>query len=173
MSPLSQICVVTLTLTFLFSIALGSSGAWVVRGDKLCGYIIAIRQDVPWAYMVAIQPVLEDIRRRFKTDYVRLPSAAEMESLRLVAKAQEVESSYRQEESQTLGLEDNQTTKQVDGSNETRKGQGGLTSRNTSEVPDADVYELPSIIKLPDRILGQDPPVNNEKAPHRMRRISR
>lgn len=165
MSSPSRICIVSLTLTLLFSIALGSSGAWVVRGDKLCGYIVAIRQDVPWAYMVAIQPVLEDIGRRFKTDDVRLPSAAEIESLRLVAKGQEVESSKGQEEIQALDSEDNQPTIKVDGLNETRKGQGGLTSRNTIEVPGALVNELPSMIKLPDRLLGQNPPVNNEKSP--------
>lgn len=71
------------TLTSLY-VAIGSSGAWVVRGDKLCGFIVAIRQDIPWAYMVAIQSVLEDIGRKFKTDDVRLPTAAEIESFNKV-----------------------------------------------------------------------------------------
>ncbi|EXJ60139.1 hypothetical protein A1O7_04291 [Cladophialophora yegresii CBS 114405] len=60
---------------------LGSSGAWVLRGDKLYGYIVAVRQDVPWAYMTAIEPVLEDIRKKLKTEDVRLPRAAEVASL--------------------------------------------------------------------------------------------
>ncbi|KAL8834533.1 MAG: hypothetical protein Q9170_003715 [Blastenia crenularia] len=59
---------------------LGTSGAWVVSGGKLCGYIIAIRQDIPWAYMVAIEPVFEDIRRRLDTEEVRLPFANELGS---------------------------------------------------------------------------------------------
>ena len=52
----------------------------MILGDKLCGYIVAIRQDIPWAYMVAIEPILEDIGRKLGTDDVRLPTAVEIES---------------------------------------------------------------------------------------------
>ncbi|KAL8664658.1 MAG: hypothetical protein Q9202_002928 [Teloschistes flavicans] len=58
----------------------GNSGAWVVLEGKLCGYVVAVRQDLPWAYMVPIEPILEDIKRTLKTDDVRLPTAAEIES---------------------------------------------------------------------------------------------
>ncbi|KAL8626214.1 hypothetical protein Q9189_008101, partial [Teloschistes chrysophthalmus] len=58
----------------------GSSGAWVVLEEKLCGYVVAIRQDLPWAYMVAIEPVIKDIKRTLKTSDVRLPTAGEIES---------------------------------------------------------------------------------------------
>ena len=61
--------------------ALGSSGAWVTLGDKICGYIVAIRRDIPWAYMIAIEPTLKDIGRIFRTNDVRLPKIAEAESL--------------------------------------------------------------------------------------------
>ncbi|KAL9580303.1 MAG: hypothetical protein Q9212_004573 [Teloschistes hypoglaucus] len=57
----------------------GISGAWVLLKGDLCGYVVAIRQDLPWAYMVAIEPVLEDIKRTLKTGDVRLPTAAEIE----------------------------------------------------------------------------------------------
>ncbi|KAL8823055.1 MAG: hypothetical protein Q9191_006225 [Dirinaria sp. TL-2023a] len=67
--------------------ALGSSGAWVLLGAKLCGYVIAVRQDIPWAYMVAIEPVMRDIGRMFKTDDVRLPTATEIRSLTASSKA--------------------------------------------------------------------------------------
>jgi hypothetical protein len=70
-------------LTSLYK-ALGSSGVWVVLGDQLCGFIVAIRQDVPWAYMVPIEPILEDIKQKFRTADVRLPRRDEIESLALL-----------------------------------------------------------------------------------------
>ena len=45
--------------------------------DKLCGHIIAVREDIPWAYMVAIQPIFDDIRLRLNTTDVRLPTQYE------------------------------------------------------------------------------------------------
>ncbi|KAL8875045.1 MAG: hypothetical protein Q9198_006544, partial [Flavoplaca austrocitrina] len=57
--------------------ALGSSGGWVTLDNKLCGHIIAVREDVPWAYMIAIRPIFDDIRLRLKTDDVRLPTDGE------------------------------------------------------------------------------------------------
>ncbi|KAL9035371.1 MAG: hypothetical protein Q9180_004898 [Flavoplaca navasiana] len=59
---------------------LGSSGAWVVSGNKLCGHIIAIREDVPWAYMMAIEPIFDNIRLELGVDDVRLPTIAEINS---------------------------------------------------------------------------------------------
>ncbi|KAF7511176.1 hypothetical protein GJ744_005073 [Endocarpon pusillum] len=41
----------------------GSSGSWVVAGNKLCGHIIAVRENVPWAYMMPVGPIFEDIKR--------------------------------------------------------------------------------------------------------------
>ncbi|KAL8653591.1 MAG: hypothetical protein Q9226_003785 [Calogaya cf. arnoldii] len=58
---------------------LGSSGAWVTLEDKLCGHIIAVRQDLPWAYMLAIEPMFDDIKMVLGTDDVRLPTNAEVQ----------------------------------------------------------------------------------------------
>ncbi|KAL8791249.1 MAG: hypothetical protein Q9213_000206 [Squamulea squamosa] len=74
-------------ITLEHVLPLGNSGAWVTLGDRLCGYIIAVRQDVPWAYMVPIEPVLEDIKREFGTDDVRLPAATESESIAVASKS--------------------------------------------------------------------------------------
>ncbi|KAL8928296.1 MAG: hypothetical protein Q9172_000980 [Xanthocarpia lactea] len=59
------------------ALPLGSSGAWVTLGNKLCGHIIAVRQDVPWAYMMAIRPIFDDIRSRLSIDDVWLPTIRE------------------------------------------------------------------------------------------------
>lgn len=45
----------------------------------MCGYIVAVRWDNPWAYMVAIEPVLDDIKRMCETEDVRLPTALEVQ----------------------------------------------------------------------------------------------
>ena len=45
--------------------------------DKLCGHIIAVREDIPWAYMIAIRPIFDDIRLRLNTTDVRLPTKGE------------------------------------------------------------------------------------------------
>jgi hypothetical protein len=37
------------------------SGSWVVRNEKLCGYIIAVQDGSPWMYMLPIEGVFEDI----------------------------------------------------------------------------------------------------------------
>ncbi|KAL8848300.1 MAG: hypothetical protein Q9221_006654 [Calogaya cf. arnoldii] len=58
---------------------LGSSGAWVTLEDKLCGHIIAVRQDLPWAYMLAIELMFDDIKLGLGTDDVRLPTNAEVQ----------------------------------------------------------------------------------------------
>jgi hypothetical protein len=41
----------------------GDSGSWVVRDDRLCGYIFSRVVDSFWAYMLPIEPILEDIRQ--------------------------------------------------------------------------------------------------------------
>ncbi|KAI4122715.1 MAG: hypothetical protein LQ338_005664, partial [Usnochroma carphineum] len=61
---------------------LGSSGAW----------------DVPWAYMVAIEPVLKDIRRKLKTDDVRLLTAIEMDRLAASSKMASMKLSHELDE---------------------------------------------------------------------------
>jgi hypothetical protein len=58
-------------------LARGSSGAWVVQGNKLCGHIVASRPDLPWAYMVPIGPVVNDIKAKFNTSEVRFLTHAE------------------------------------------------------------------------------------------------
>lgn len=52
----------------------------MILGEELCGFIVAIRQDVPWAYMMPIEPILEDIKQKFRTADVRLPKRGEIES---------------------------------------------------------------------------------------------
>lgn len=57
----------------LYRVALGSSGSWVVMDNMLCGFVIATRMDVPWAYMMPIGPVLEDMKRSLGTNNIKLP----------------------------------------------------------------------------------------------------
>jgi hypothetical protein len=42
-------------------IGLGASGSWVVQGSYLCGYIVAIQEDSPKAYMLPIEDVFPTI----------------------------------------------------------------------------------------------------------------
>jgi hypothetical protein len=58
-------------------LAPGSSGAFVILDRYVCGFIIASRQDVPWAYMVLIHPVLKDIKKVLKAHHVGFPLAPE------------------------------------------------------------------------------------------------
>jgi hypothetical protein len=37
------------------------SGSWVIRDEKLCGYIIAVQDGSPWVYMLPIEGVFDDI----------------------------------------------------------------------------------------------------------------
>jgi hypothetical protein len=55
----------------------------VVLDGQLCGFIIAVQIDIPWAYMVPIGPVREDIARVFhiQVEDVRLPTASEISDL--------------------------------------------------------------------------------------------
>ena len=57
----------------LYCSALGRSGAWVVLGDKLCGHIVAVREDVPWAYILPIGHIIDDIKHMLNTNDVKLP----------------------------------------------------------------------------------------------------
>ena len=85
-------------------VALGSSGTWVILGNKLCGYIIAIRQDIPWAYMVPIEPALADIKRNLKTNDVRLPTFAEISSLSVISR-RSTEATSGADSRQSLGTQ--------------------------------------------------------------------
>ncbi|ERF73920.1 hypothetical protein EPUS_05343 [Endocarpon pusillum Z07020] len=62
----------------------GSSGSWVVAGNRLCGHIIAVRENVPWAYMMPIGPIFEDIKRATGAREVGLfsPLSAQQEQSR-------------------------------------------------------------------------------------------
>jgi hypothetical protein len=42
---------------------------------------VAIREDIPWAYMAPIGPILEDIKSKLGTTDVRLPRRGEIETL--------------------------------------------------------------------------------------------
>lgn len=149
-------------LTWIFSIALGSSGAWVVREDKLCGYIVAIRQDVPWAYMVAIQPVLEDIGRKFKTDNVRLPTVVDIESFRIISQNKQPTWSNEQEGTQAFEIESNHHTIPTSGLKDIRKAQNESASRYLSEDIDETQNESLSMIARTGSIPAQNRSVNEK-----------
>ncbi|KAF7508514.1 hypothetical protein GJ744_009227 [Endocarpon pusillum] len=61
---------------------LGSSGTWVLLGDRVCGFIVAVREDLPWAYMIPMAAALDDIKRKLGTNDVCIPKAHEIESSR-------------------------------------------------------------------------------------------
>ncbi|MCJ1311416.1 hypothetical protein MMC25_005087 [Agyrium rufum] len=48
----------------------GDSGSWVIQENKVCGHIIAARQDFPVAYMIPMHHILEDIKRNRKATNV-------------------------------------------------------------------------------------------------------
>lgn len=60
----------------------GDSGSWVIKDGRLCGYIIAGRPGLKWAYMISIEDVFADIKKTFSAGQVRLPRAPENCSLR-------------------------------------------------------------------------------------------
>ena len=53
----------------------------MVRQGELCGFIVATRQDVPWAYMTPIIPILKDIKRNLGVKDIRLPAKNELRYL--------------------------------------------------------------------------------------------
>jgi hypothetical protein len=55
----------------------------VILDGQLCGFIVAVQIDIPWAYMIPIGPVREDIARVFhiRVEDVRLPTASEISDL--------------------------------------------------------------------------------------------
>ncbi|KAL8715346.1 MAG: hypothetical protein Q9225_006385 [Loekoesia sp. 1 TL-2023] len=134
-------------ITLEHVLPLGSSGAWVILEDRLCGYIIAVRQDIPWAYMVAIEPVLEEIRRKLDTDDVRLPTAGDIESLAIASEVSVTElPDEEQEEIPALSPEVNQLS---------------MPSEGSKRLREFDLAELPSTIEkcppaeLPDGPIAQ------------------
>lgn len=59
----------------------GDSGAWVVQDDKLCGMIIAASGLVPWAYMLPIECVFDDILLTVGGTNITIPSKEEIRNL--------------------------------------------------------------------------------------------
>lgn len=55
----------------------GSSGTWVDFDGYVCGVIVAARQDMPWAYMIPIGSILDDIKAAMGTEDVKIPAADE------------------------------------------------------------------------------------------------
>ncbi|KAK7895139.1 hypothetical protein LTR67_005879 [Exophiala xenobiotica] len=51
----------------------GVSGAWVIHEGLLCGHIIASRFDMPWAYMVSIGSIVDNIKEATGIDNVQIP----------------------------------------------------------------------------------------------------
>jgi hypothetical protein len=54
-------------------LAKGDSVSWVIRDGRLCGYIIAGRDSLPWAYMIPIGAVLEDIKQTIEGSDISFP----------------------------------------------------------------------------------------------------
>ena len=84
----------------------------MILGEQLCGFIVAIRQDVPWAYMIPIEPLLEDIKRKFGTSDVRLPKRGEIESLAASSKISETVTAI-EEDDQILGSDDRRVSQPI------------------------------------------------------------
>src|ERR1700722_8715545 len=53
--------------------AYGDSGAWVIHNDKLCGHIVGGKGHLPWAYMVPIRHIMQEIKLAFETDNICFP----------------------------------------------------------------------------------------------------
>lgn len=54
----------------------GASGSPVACGNKLCGFIAAVREGLPWAYMISIDGVIADIEAVYGVK-VSLPTATQ------------------------------------------------------------------------------------------------
>lgn len=57
--------------------ASGISGAWVVQANFVCGCIVATRQDLPWAYMISIRSILDDIKARLEVSVVKIANESD------------------------------------------------------------------------------------------------
>jgi hypothetical protein len=78
----------------------GDSGSWVMKGNKLCGYIFSRVHGRPWAYMLPISTVFEEISGFLSTKLhspVLLPTVAEIN--------QKKNSTLRPEKSVTFSTE--------------------------------------------------------------------
>jgi hypothetical protein len=60
----------------------GGSGSWVVRGGRLCGYIVAIQDGSPWVYMLPIDGVFKDIASVTGSKPVRLISKNDIKTVK-------------------------------------------------------------------------------------------
>lgn len=58
----------------------GDSGAWVFREEELLGMIIAGGGLFPWAYMLPIKSILNDVEETLKTKTI-IPSAAQIQQI--------------------------------------------------------------------------------------------
>jgi len=54
----------------------------VVLENRVCGFIVAARQDLPWAYMISIQDAFDDIKSTLGTSDVRIPTVDEFTVLK-------------------------------------------------------------------------------------------
>lgn len=61
-------------------VGLGASGSWVVRGSQLCGYIVAIQEGSPKAYMLPIDDVFTEIASATGRHPVRLVSKGDIQT---------------------------------------------------------------------------------------------
>jgi hypothetical protein len=67
----------TILLTEYHFTAYGDSGAWVIHDGKLCGHIVGGKGHLPWAYMVPIRHIMQEIKLAFGTDNICFPKHAD------------------------------------------------------------------------------------------------
>jgi hypothetical protein len=56
----------------------GNSGAWVVSGDTLYGFVMAAQGTLPWCYMIPIHLVIADIKQTLQVAHLALPRHEEL-----------------------------------------------------------------------------------------------
>ncbi|KAK0611959.1 hypothetical protein B0T14DRAFT_531324 [Immersiella caudata] len=58
----------------------GDSGAWVLKGNQVCGHVVAGRGSAPWVYIVPMDRIFADIRAVMSESEVRLPRPSDQSS---------------------------------------------------------------------------------------------
>lgn len=57
------------------------SPGWVAVGDCVRGFVVAVRQDLPWDYVTPMQDALHDVKRTLRTEQIRIPTPNEVEQV--------------------------------------------------------------------------------------------
>ena len=67
-------------LTEIFFKESGDSGSWATRGSQVCGQIVAAREGLPWAYMLPMYHILDDIKAQLKASDVSIMTGNAVEA---------------------------------------------------------------------------------------------